>query len=308
MIGAVPRLLPLCICAALLSACATAPRRPSTLPRATPPPVPIEDLKRVPDAVPRDEPRSSRGNPASYEALGRRYTVLASADGYVETGVASWYGPDFQGKYTSSGELYDMYGMTAAHKTLPIPCYARITNLKNGRSVVVRINDRGPFIANRVVDLSYTAALKLDMLREGTTFVELRVLTPGSPEASSAMLATSVPTAAPSAAPGPAIAMSTAESVPTPAPSTATGTTTPPSPPERQTWAQVGAFADASNLERVLLRLQSAGLSAVTRSSTVNGIQVTRVRIGPIVSVTVFDAVQEKLKSVGLGEAIIVSD
>jgi rare lipoprotein A len=284
------RLRPLCLVLTLLAACATAPRRPSTLPRPTPPPVPIEDLKRMPDAVPRDEPRSARGNPASYEALGRRYLVLASAEGYVETGVASWYGPDFQGKYTSSGEPYDMYAMTAAHKTLPIPCYARITNLRNGRSVVVRINDRGPFVANRVVDLSYTAALKLDMLREGTTFVELRVLTAGSPEASGAMIA------------------ATAPSPVAPAPPAAADAAPVPAPAERQTWAQVGAFADASNLDRVLQRLQAAGLSAVTQNSRVNGISVTRVRIGPIVSVTVFDALQERLKSVGLGEAIIVTD
>jgi rare lipoprotein A len=289
-------LVPLLLASALLAACATAPRRPSTLPRPTPPPVPIEDIKRVPDAVPRAEPRSARGNPASYEALGRRYTILASSDGFVETGVASWYGADFHGKYTSSGEPYDMYAMTAAHKTLPIPCYARVTNLKNGRSVVVRINDRGPFVANRIVDLSYTAAAKLDMLREGTTFVELRVLSPGSPEASSAMVAVTAPTTTPVSEPVP---------VPVPAP-------VPPPPataaPERQTWAQVGAFSDASNLERVLQRLQAAGLSAVTSSSRVNGLNVTRVRIGPIVSVTVFDALQEKLRSVGLGEAIIVSD
>jgi rare lipoprotein A len=273
------------VAAVLLTACATTPRRPSTLPRATPPPVPIEDIRRVPDAVPRDEPRSARGNPASYEALGQRYTVLGSAAGFVETGVASWYGADFHGKYTSSGEPYDMYAMTAAHRTLPIPCYARITNLRNGRSVVVRINDRGPFVANRVVDLSYTAAARLDMLREGTTFVELRVLTPGSPEASSAMVAVTAPTLEVpiAAAAAPPVA-------------------------ERQTWAQVGAYADASNLDRALQRLQSVGLSAVTSSSRVNGLDVTRVRIGPIVSVTVFDALQDKLRAAGLGAAIIVTD
>ena len=93
--------------------------------------------------------------------------MLASADGYTERGVASWYGPDFQGHNTSSGEPYDMYAMTAAHRTLPLPCYARVTNLANGRSVIVRINDRGPFIANRIVDLSYTAALRLDVVRTG---------------------------------------------------------------------------------------------------------------------------------------------
>jgi rare lipoprotein A len=132
--------------------------------------------------VPRPEPRSAHGNPPFYDVLGHRYFVLASADGYTERGVASWYGPSFHGGNTSSGESYNMYGMTAAHKTLPLPTYARVTNLRNGKSVVVRINDRGPFVANRLIDLSYTAAAKLDMLREGTTLVEVRTTTPGAPD------------------------------------------------------------------------------------------------------------------------------
>lgn len=166
--------------ALLLSACATAPPpRPTPQPRTTPP-GPAE-LAAIPDAVPRHEPRSTRGNPASYEVFGKRYHVLATAEGYRERGVASWYGPDFHSKATSSGEPYDMFAMTAAHKTLPIPAYARVTNLANGRSVVVRINDRGPFVANRIIDLSYTAAHKLDMWRAGTAFVEVEVITPESP-------------------------------------------------------------------------------------------------------------------------------
>lgn len=134
------------------------------------PPVPAE----VPDAVPRVEPRSASGNPPFYDELGQRYFVLASADGYRERGVASWYGPGFHAGRTASGETYDMYSMTAAHKTLPLPCFAQVTNLSNGRSVIVRVNDRGPFVANRLIDLSYVAASKLDMLRAGTTLVEVR--------------------------------------------------------------------------------------------------------------------------------------
>jgi len=111
---------------------------------------------------------------------GQRYVVLPSARGYVERGVASWYGPDFHGVRTSTGEPYDMYAMTAAHKTLPLPAYARVTNLRNGRAVVVRVNDRGPFKANRIIDLSYAAALKLDMVRDGTTLVEVQALEPGT--------------------------------------------------------------------------------------------------------------------------------
>ncbi len=113
--------------------------------------------------------------------FGQRYTVLESSRGYLERGVASWYGPDFHGVRTSIGEPYDMYSMTAAHKTLPLPAYARVTNLRNGRSVVVRLNDRGPFKANRIIDLSYAAALKLDMVRDGTTLVEVRALEADGP-------------------------------------------------------------------------------------------------------------------------------
>ena len=156
------------LAAGLVAACGSAPPRPPV------------DPGSVPDAVPRAEPRSARGNPPFYEVFGRRYVVLASADGYVEQGVASWYGPDFHGKSTSMGEPYDMYAMTAAHPTLPLPAYVRVTNLQNGRTVVVRVNDRGPFKKNRVIDLSYAAALRLDMVRDGTAMVEVRAVGPGS--------------------------------------------------------------------------------------------------------------------------------
>ncbi|KPJ82220.1 MAG: hypothetical protein AMJ58_02240 [Gammaproteobacteria bacterium SG8_30] len=145
-------------------------------------PAPV-DPAEVPDAVPRAEPRAARGNPPFYEVFGKRYVVLPTADGFVERGVASWYGPGFHGESTSSGEPYDMHAMTAAHKTLPLPAYVQVTNLQNGRSVVVRVNDRGPFKDNRVIDLSYVAAAKLDMIREGTAMVEVRSVGPSSPAA-----------------------------------------------------------------------------------------------------------------------------
>ncbi|HEY0802323.1 MAG TPA: septal ring lytic transglycosylase RlpA family protein, partial [Steroidobacteraceae bacterium] len=130
----------------------------------------------VPDLVPRVEPRSRHGNPPFYDVFGKRYFVLSSNVGYVERGVASWYGPGFHKVRTSNGETYDMYAMTAAHRTLPLPVFVRVTNLQNGRSVVVRVNDRGPFVGNRIIDLSYTAASKLGMLRNGTAMVEVRSL------------------------------------------------------------------------------------------------------------------------------------
>lgn len=158
-----------------LSACISSPP-PRTAPRPaeTPP-----DIAAIPDAVPRSEPRSAGGNPRFYEVFGKRYFVLPTADGYLERGVASWYGPGFHAAKTSNGETYDMYAMTAAHKTLPLPAYVRVTNLRNGRTVVVRVNDRGPFKDGRIIDLSYTAAAKLDMLRDGTALVEVQTLTPG---------------------------------------------------------------------------------------------------------------------------------
>jgi len=130
------------------------------------------DLGAIPDAVPKTEPLHRFAN-RPYQVFGRDYVPLASAASFKQTGVASWYGRRFHGAPTSSGEIYDMYAMTAAHPTLPIPSYARVTNLTNGRSVVVRINDRGPFHADRVIDLSYTAAWKLGYVEAGSARVEV---------------------------------------------------------------------------------------------------------------------------------------
>ena len=134
------------------------------------------DVSGVGDAVPKDEPRSKYGNPESYEVFGKRYHVLDDARGYVERGIASWYGEKFHGRRTSNGETYDMYAMTAAHATLPIPSYVRVTNLANGRSVVVRVNDRGPFKSDRVIDLSYVAAYKLGFIQAGQARVEVEAI------------------------------------------------------------------------------------------------------------------------------------
>jgi rare lipoprotein A len=219
--------------------------------------------------VPRAEPRSAHGNPPFYDVFGQRYTVLPSADGYLEHGVASWYGPNFHGGNTSSGELYDMYGMTAAHKTLPLPTYARVTNLRNGRSVIVRINDRGPFVANRLIDLSYTAAAKLDMIRDGTTLVEVRALTPGVPD-------------------------ELARSVQSPPPAL---------------YVQAGAFADPENAQRTRARLQAAGLSNAAVVSPLSGrTRLYRVRLGPVHSVAEFDELATRLAALGFPDARLSSD
>ncbi|WON75024.1 septal ring lytic transglycosylase RlpA family protein [Nitrosospira sp. Is2] len=140
---------------------------------------PPPDLASIPDATPRDEPLRP-ANMRPYVALGKWYTPRTILEPYREKGIASWYGRRYHGLKTASGELYDMYGMTAAHPTLPIPSYARVTNIRNGRSVVVRVNDRGPFLSERLIDLSYTAAYKLDVLGGGSAWVEVETILPGA--------------------------------------------------------------------------------------------------------------------------------
>jgi rare lipoprotein A len=259
----------------LLAACSTLARRapaeraPLPAPAPAPVPPPPAGIESIPDAVPRAEPRSAHGNPPFYDVLGRRYFVLGAADGYLERGVASWYGPTFHGGSTSSGELYDMYGMSAAHKTLPLPTYARVTNLRNGRSVVVRINDRGPFVANRLIDLSYTAATKLDMIREGTTLVEVRALTPGTPDEL-----------------------------------TRSAQSPPPS-----LYMQAGAFADAHNAQHELERLHAAGLASAFIVSPLEGkSRLYRVRLGPVGSVAEFDQLAARLAALGFRDARLAVD
>jgi len=140
---------------------------------------PPADLAAIPDAVPRAEPLNRYAN-RPYSVLGHTYVPMREVGHYRATGIASWYGRKFNGQKTSSGEIYDMYAMTAAHPTLPIPSYARVTNLANGRSVIVRINDRGPFHGGRLIDLSYTAAWKLGYIGKGSTKVVVESIVPGT--------------------------------------------------------------------------------------------------------------------------------
>ena len=130
----------------------------------------------VRDAVPVDEPRARYGNHSPYSVLGKTYTVLPTSKGYHERGIASWYGSKFHGRRTSSGEPYDMHLATAAHKSLPLPTYAEVTNLDNGRKMIVKINDRGPFHDDRIIDLSYAAAIKLGVDQTGTARVDVRAI------------------------------------------------------------------------------------------------------------------------------------
>jgi len=136
------------------------------------------DIDQIPNAKPRTEALSKYGNPDSYVVFGKRYYVHKNTEDYTEKGVASWYGTKFHGRKTSSGEPYDMYAMTAAHKSLPIPSYVKVSNLDNGKSIVVRVNDRGPFVDNRIIDLSYVAAQKLEMTTKGTANVKVSMVKP----------------------------------------------------------------------------------------------------------------------------------
>ena len=252
--------------AMLLAACAGAPQRPTPAPPpiAKPPP----NVAGIPDAIPRPEPRSAKGNPAFYDVFGKRYFVLATTTGYSERGVASWYGPGFHAERTATGEAYDMYGMTAAHKTLPLPAYVQVTNLRNGRNVVVRVNDRGPFRDGRIIDLSYTAAAKLDILRDGTAFVEVRALTPGA----------EAPAAAP-VAPASALFVQA---------------------------GAFGSEANASKV-LAQLRSQGVDKSFV-RQDQLNGQALFRVRVGPIPNVAEFDRVVAQLRKLGIADARLAAD
>ncbi|MEP4486694.1 MAG: septal ring lytic transglycosylase RlpA family protein [Halioglobus sp.] len=171
------RLLLSCALVALAAACSEVPVSTSADPELSDgAPVRHIEPEDVADAVPRADPILSVGNKTPYEVNGKTYDILDSAHNYKERGIASWYGTKFHGRKTSNGELYDLYAATAAHKTLPIPSYARVTNLDNGRSVIVRVNDRGPFHDDRLIDLSYGAAVKLGYMEKGTAPVEVEVL------------------------------------------------------------------------------------------------------------------------------------
>jgi rare lipoprotein A len=227
------------------------------------------------DAVPRDEPPARQGNPSSYTVFGKRYYVRESNAGFRQRGVASWYGEKFQGRPTSSGEPYDMYRMTAAHKTLRLPAYVRVTNLENGRSVVVRVNDRGPFVDNRVIDLSYAAAHKIGMTGRGTALVDIEVVGPGSDG----------PTARPAASSG-----NWGRSA---LPKVRWG---------ENVFVQVGAFRDRDNVEAVRARLAGAGIDPVRQERA----GLTRLRVGPFDSLRALDATMARLRALGFNEAQMV--
>jgi rare lipoprotein A len=311
-----------------LGGCFSAPRESAPPPHAgvpphaaspapTSPPLP----QTVPDAIPRFEPRSIYGNPPFYEVFGKRYYVMASSVDYVERGVASWYGPGFHQIRTSMGEPYDMYGMTAAHKTLPLPAYVRVTNLENGRSIVVRVNDRGPFVGNRIIDLSYTAAAKLDMLRNGTAMVEVRALQPVDPAGdtnvvAAARRASGVGASGPAAASSASLADTPLANAPTTGVAAGGTPATPliaPAPvtsaPVRTLFVQAGAFANPENAQRLAEKLRGGGYGKVfVRDDLIGGRKLYRVRIGPVPDVPEFDRIVAALEQAGVRDAHLALD
>jgi rare lipoprotein A len=218
------------------------------------------DVSGVAEPQPRREPRAATGNRSPYTVLGKVYRVRDDSEGYVERGVASWYGTKFNGRATSSGEKYDICQMTAAHKTLPLPSIVRVTNLDNGRSVLVRVNDRGPFHAGRIIDLSYAAAVRLGVDRTGTARVEVRSVEEGdTPPMLLAGGGGGGGSGVRGAAPGAATA------------------------PSGKQWVQAGSFADKGNAQRLADRLRDADIDAVDVDHVeVDDRDLWRVRIGPV--------------------------
>ncbi len=218
------------------------------------------DVSHIAEPVPRHEVRTIAGNKSPYRVLGKTYHVMKSPEGFKQQGWASWYGKKFHGRRTANGELYDMFGMTAAHKTLPIPSYVTVTNLENQRSVIVRVNDRGPFHGDRVIDLTYSAAKKLGFVNRGTARVEVAYIDPAAhaPEGqpASAPIATGEPKA--------------------PAPLNSAGYALPPN-----TYLQVGAFSRESAAQRVKDDLRKVTDVAVVILPPLTDNALYKVQIGP---------------------------
>ena len=232
------------------------------------------DVSTIPDAVPMVEPLSKHGNPKKYTVLGKTYYVQASNKHFEETGIASWYGTKFDAFKTSSGEAYDLAKMTAAHKTLPIPCYAKVTNLSNGRQVIVKVNDRGPFAANRVMDLSYVAAVKLGIWPKGTGLVKIQTIDPANWQGLEADAGDihHVPVSA-----------------------------------NPQIYMQLGAFKSKENADHLVEKIQKVSQNPIAvRSCNVNDETLYKVWIGPLATVDKSDSLQALIEANQLGTPLTV--
>lgn len=277
-----PRLRIAAILTLLLAACSTVPtgdRDPDRAPSHPP------DLSSLPDPVPRIEPPSRYGNKSPYEVLGKTYYVLPNPGRYREYGQASWYGTKFHGRLTSSGEPYDMYQLTAAHRSLPLPSYLRVTNLVNQRSVIVRVNDRGPFHGDRLIDLSYAAAVKLGFANQGVTRVSLELVdgTDDIPQIAAADPDT-----------GPAVA--------------ADGSSTRSTQSDSaRIFLQAGAFANSASAERLQRDLRPVVGDDVHVQSPSND-RWYRVRIGPLARMSEALRLQALIVAAAFSKPLIVEE
>lgn len=239
------------------------------------------DARRIPDLEPQPVSRTLAGNRSPYSVLGRSYTVLPTEAGYRETGVASWYGEKFHGHKTSNGEIFDMYQVSAAHKSLPIPSYARVTNLDNNRSIIVRVNDRGPFHGDRLIDLSYAAALKLGYAQRGTARVQVEgvVADPWRDSRSA--------NARPTSQPSTVLAINGGE----------------------LSYLQVGAFAQLESAQRLRRELQAmTRRPVIIRTVNSSSGVLHRVRIGPVDDPVERDRLTERVVAARLGRPYTVTE
>ncbi len=313
----------------LISGCGTLPNGTSFFSQQDSAPAHPVDVSNVANAIPRVEPHSRYGNPASYVVFGQRYYVKKSSLNHIERGVASWYGTKFHGRRTSSGEPYDMLAMTAAHKSLPLPTYAEVTNLKNGRKIIVKINDRGPFKKNRIIDLSYAAAIKLDIARAGTGLVEVRTIDPSTGNRSAIDQNRSAQTAPPTPKPvaiknsvppvplNPPLPLATAPQTPV---VTANNRTVPQAdklkriPPGQAVdiYLQVGAFGGRINAENLKIRIRDIETLPVSKINVTQGTKanstIFRVRIGPINNVPEADHLIKRLAQLGIENPHVIID
>jgi len=244
---------------------------------------PPADIDGIPDAVPRAEPLLPRAS-RPYSALGQRYTPMTAFVPYKQRGIASWYGKRYHGQKTSSGEIYDMYGMSGAHTILPLPSYVRVTNPENGRSVVVRINDRGPFHSDRLIDLSYAAAYKLRLVGKGSGLVEVEAI--DTRAGAKAMTSTSTPpTSGSTPSPiAPVAAIAEPKALPPPVEQPAAPATTSPmteSTVQSGNYVQVGAFKNKDNAELLCQKLRAQNLVENVPVNSMYNEGMHRVRIGP---------------------------
>ncbi len=325
----------------MLTACGTVPHRKAETPSTTAPgaggylpgdgpgaDIPV-NLESIPDAVPKVEPLHRYAN-RPYIALGKTYRPMTVVGNYKERGIASWYGKKFNGERTSSGEIYDMYAMTAAHPTLPLPSYARVTNLANHKSVIVRVNDRGPFMNDRIIDLSYTAAYKLGIIGDGSAEVEVESLDPnvivktiaastvqsqplesGAPAravtTTKAPDVIAVPVAAAPATATTATPVALAPTSPAPAPAPAPAPNTSNSPPaaiaslgisDTAVYLQLGAFSSQAGAEAYMDKMRSKlGDTGKKQLKLTTQEGLVRVHIGPYANLSEARSSAESMES-----------